>query len=315
MSVTTYETLALNWEPRSKRDHTFNLFAITVLAIFALFGFMMESVDLPKKERKIKVEVPERVAKFILDKPKVKIKQIKIELPKPKPKLKPRIERKKPEKKIELTKKQQVAKKKAEQSGLLALSKELSDLVDTSSIDTMVTSKISKSTKSLQIATVNMDNLTKGVGQGSAGISRKAYEPNVGKTKLNMQQRAIARELLTSRAVNPGVHTKNNNAAGHTRVGNYRSEEDIAYVMDKNKSKLHSIYRRARRHNPGLKGKIVLEITILPSGLVSIVKIKSSELNDPTLESRLIARIKQFDFGVLNVKKVTVTFPVEFLPS
>ena len=85
--------------------------------------------------------------------------------------------------------------------------------------------------------------------------------------------------------------------------------------MDLNKSKLHSLYRRARRHNPGLKGKIVLEITILASGKVSVVTIKSSELNDPALESRLIARVKQFDFGVQNLKTVTVTFPVEFLPS
>ena len=85
--------------------------------------------------------------------------------------------------------------------------------------------------------------------------------------------------------------------------------------MDKNKSKLHSIYRRARRSHPGLKGKIVLEITIAPSGKVLSVRIKSSELNDPKLESRLVARIKRFDFGSDSVEKVTVIFPIEFLPS
>ncbi len=85
--------------------------------------------------------------------------------------------------------------------------------------------------------------------------------------------------------------------------------------MDKNKSKLHSLYRRARRSHPGLKGKIVLEITIAPSGKVLKVRIKSSELNDPKLESRLVARIKRFDFGSYSVQKVTVTFSIEFLPS
>ena len=78
---------------------------------------------------------------------------------------------------------------------------------------------------------------------------------------------------------------------------------------------MYSIYNRARRTNPSLKGKIVLEITILPSGKVSNVKIVSSELNDKKLESRLVSRIKLFNFGARDVKAVTVTYPIEFLPS
>lgn len=85
--------------------------------------------------------------------------------------------------------------------------------------------------------------------------------------------------------------------------------------MDQCKSKLHSIYRRARRSHPGLKGKIVLEITIAPSGKVLKVRVRSSELNNPKLESRLVARDKRIDFGSSSVEKVTVTFLIEFLPS
>jgi TonB family protein len=85
--------------------------------------------------------------------------------------------------------------------------------------------------------------------------------------------------------------------------------------MDKNKSKLHALYRKARRSNPGIKGKIVLEITISPDGKVLVVNIASSELNDSKLESRIVARVKRFNFGAANVKAVTVTYPVEFLPS
>ncbi len=315
MSAITYESLALNWDPKSKRDHNFNLIATFVLTTFVAVGFFMGTFELPVEQRKIKIDVPERVAKFILERPKPKPKLKKVEPPKPKPKPRARIERQKPKKKIKLTKKQEVARKKAEQSGLLALSRELSDLVDTSSIDAMVGNRVAKSDKSKQVAMVNTGNLTKGAAKGSAGISGKTNLLKAGKTKLNDQQRAIARKLITSRAVKSGTYSKNNALTGRSRVGNYRSEEDIAYVMDKNKSKLHAIYRRARRHKPGLKGKIVLEITILPSGKVSAVTIKSSELNDPSLESSLIARIKQFNFGIQNVKAVTVTLPVEFLPS
>ena len=99
------------------------------------------------------------------------------------------------------------------------------------------------------------------------------------------------------------------------RGDNLRSEEDVAYVMDKHKSMLHSLYRRARRTHPGLKGKIILEITILPSGKVSKVRIVSSELHDKSLEQDLVARVRMFDFGSRTVEALTVTIPVEFLPS
>lgn len=93
-----------------------------------------------------------------------------------------------------------------------------------------------------------------------------------------------------------------------------RFEEDIYYVIDQNKGKLHAVYRQARRANPGLKGKIIFDITILASGQVSAVIIRSSELNDPVLEERLVSRIKSFDFGAREGGEMTVTYPVEFIP-
>lgn len=315
MTAITYRDIALNWSPRSRRDLRFNILAGSMLAGFMLFGWLLGSIDVPEEKRQAKIEVPERVAKFILEKPKPKPKPKKVEPPKPKPKPKPRVERQQPKKTVKLTKKQEVARAKAEKSGLLALSNELADLVDTSSIDSMVGKKINKSANAQQTARVDTDKLVREAGKGSAGVNDSAYLANVGSTQLTEQERAVARQLITSRAVKTGSHSKESAGSGGARIGNYRSEEDIAYVMDKNKSTLHSLYRRARRHNPGLKGKIVLEITILASGKVSDVRIKSSELNDPDLEARLLARIRQFNFGEKNVKTVTVTFPVEFLPS
>ena len=58
-----------------------------------------------------------------------------------------------------------------------------------------------------------------------------------------------------------------------------------------------------------------MPFTIQPSGQVSNVRVKSSELNDKSLEMSLIARIKQFDFGRRPVEPLTVVVPVEFLPS
>jgi len=86
-------------------------------------------------------------------------------------------------------------------------------------------------------------------------------------------------------------------------------------VFDQHKGSLYSIYNRERRKKPGLKGKIVLELTISPEGKVTAARIVSSELNDPSLERRLLARVKMFKFQEKSVEPVTVVFPVEFLPS
>jgi hypothetical protein len=45
------------------------------------------------------------------------------------------------------------------------------------------------------------------------------------------------------------------------------------------------------------------------------LRIVSSELKASDLERKLLARIKQFDFGAKDVDAITITWPVDFLPS
>lgn len=310
----TYEQIALSWHPQSRRNYYFVLFAILLLVVVFVIAEYISRVQLPEKERTVKVAVPERIAKFIAEKPKPKPKprqEVKKKPPPPKPK--PKVPRKKPKEEKKLTKAEKKARKKAEQSGLLALSEELSDLIDTSNIDKMVGGNINKSGQSQQAASVDTNVLTQNAGAGSGGASGQKLS-SVSGARLSDSERKIARELIGKRVVE-GKKSADSGTAQRARSGNIRTEEDIAYIMDRNKSKLHRIYRKARRKNLGLKGKIVIEITVAPSGKVSRVIIKSSELNDPKLEADLLARIRLFDFGAKNVKEVTITYPIEFLPS
>lgn len=174
----------------------------------------------------------------------------------------------------------------------------------------MVGNKVKSTSATSKSAIINKNILTTNTTTGSGGVSKDKYSMKISKTVLSTEEKVAFRQSL---AVNGKLRGK---TLKSERGGdNVRAEEDIIYVMDQNKGKLHTIYRRARRFHPGLKGKIILEITIAASGKVINVHIKSSELNDPKLETRLIARIRQFDFGKRNVEKVTVTFPIEFLPS
>ena len=331
MTTATYQQLALAWHPQSKSDKPFIIFAVSFVLLFVGIGLYMGSVELPPEPKRAKVVIPERVAKFILEKPKPKPKPrvIKKEPPKPKvikkdpPKDKPKVKKQQVKKEQVLTKKQEKAREVASESGLLALSNELSDLMDTSSIDAMVGNKIAKAnTNTNQASAAQRDSLlTADATKGSGGVSTaKVLNSSRSSVKLDDAQVAAAQQqLLASRNDTSLVQGKAKEEqvakADFKRTGNYRPEEDIAYVMDKNKSKLHALYRKARRSNPGIKGKIVLEITISPEGKVLVVNIASSELNDKKLESRIVARVRQFNFGAADVKSVTVTYPVEFLPS
>jgi TonB family protein len=94
-----------------------------------------------------------------------------------------------------------------------------------------------------------------------------------------------------------------------------RTDEEIQVVFDRNKAALYSIYQRALRNDPTLKGKVVLKITIAPSGQVVAASVESSDLKDPDLERKIAARVKLFDFGAKDVDQITITYPIDFLPA
>ena len=94
-----------------------------------------------------------------------------------------------------------------------------------------------------------------------------------------------------------------------------RSIEEIKLVFERNKGAIYAIYNRALRDEPALQGKVVLELKISPTGEVIDLKIISTELKAAELERKLLARIRQFDFGAKDVEMMVVTWPVDFLPS
>lgn len=342
MRALNYEDQALSWCPDNGRAQRFVIINIVVLAVVLSVGLFLSSIELPEKERMIHVSVPERVAQFILESehPKPKVSQEVISKPKtrpkqkPKPKLEPEVKREptpkpkiqlKPgitENKMQRTDVPNAARERAERSGLLALSNELADLMDTSDVSAMVGKKIRRISDTKGMAKIDTGILD--VGPKAAGAAETVMTENfsstISSTTLGTQKRVVVAPVLTVEmsvgsdlvgAQEGSVREKKSTST----PGNFRTDEDIAYVMDQNKGRLYSVYRQARRKNPGLKGRIVFDITIQASGKVSGVVIRSSELNNAKLESRLLARVKRFDFGVREGEPITVTYPVEFLPS
>lgn len=298
-----YGNLALSWTPENKLDHKFRIITWIVLILMLATGFILSVIDVPKEERRAQSVVPERIAQFIIEKEKVKK-----EVPKPEPEqvTKKRL-REKPKSKKPVTKKQKQARNIAEKSGLLALKEELSGLLETSEMSLMLAKNLSRPPSVLPgAATFDREQLFASAENDSGGISSDQYASEISSIQLSDYKIAKVKQTLGS---------STGSRKGGARKENARTREDIAIVFDQHKSGLYSSYNRARRKNPGLKGKIVLEITIAPNGKVTKVKIISSELNDVKLEKRIVARIKAFDFGVKKVETMTVIYPIEFLPS
>lgn len=323
MALATYQRLALKWQPSHREDRVFTVFAAVVVVVMLSVGFYLSSIEVPEKPREERAEVPERVAKFITqqERPKPKPPEPKPQpespVPKPAPapepkKEPPKIERERPKKQQEpLTETQQKAREKASQSGLMAHLSELNDLVDTADVSAQVRGNINKTADAQVAAGHDVDLLTSGATDSSGGVDASKYATQAGSSELGSADASATKEVL---AASDEAFSNTKKDSGASGAGRTRSEEEITLVFDRHKSQLQSIYNRARRSNPSLQGKLVLEITILPDGSVAEAKVVSTELGDKALITRLLARIRQFDFGAKDVVTATVSYPIEFMP-
>jgi len=306
MSVNSYESFALHWMQRDDNDAFFRKTYRIILAICVVMGIIVAIIDVPKPERKEREPLPPRLVKFLEEQKKAPPppKPVVKAAPKPKPKPKP-IVRPKPKPKKPVTKKQIKAREKAQKSGLLALQNELTDLIETPAVSALVSSKVSNAGK--QAAKNDTSILTANASKGSGGVSTKGLDRRVSTTAIGSRKTT----QVNSRAAVATINAEKTGKGGKAT----RSEEEIIIVMDKNKGSIFAVYNRELRRNPGLQGRVVLEITIAPSGRVTKVKVVSSELGDKKLERKLVARIKLFNFGAKKVDTVTVTYPLEFFPT
>ena len=95
-----------------------------------------------------------------------------------------------------------------------------------------------------------------------------------------------------------------------------RSIEEIKLVFERNKGAIYAIYNRALREEPGAAGQggAGAEDRAVGRGGGRAAS-SSSELKAAELERKLLARIRQFDFGAKDVDQMVVSWPVDFLPS
>jgi TonB family protein len=154
--------------------------------------------------------------------------------------------------------------------------------------------------------------ITSKVGAGSGGITSANSSRGFGTGAGSLTGHDTT-------AVTSSIARGSADARGPVRTGSSgkaaRSREEIELVFDRNKGAIYGLYNRALRERAELQGKLVLEFTVAPSGEVTMCRVVSSELNDPDLESKIVARVKLFHFEAKDVESITTTKPIDFFPS
>jgi len=197
---------------------------------------------------------------------------------------------------------------KASKSGLLANLDDLAALRDQIDLDKFAKNQ-AKTTDPGDVSMVQRSIITSKAGGTSGGISAPTSSGlAAGSGSL--------RGIYTTQVKDPNLGAGGQAA---TRGGGSgkpsRSADEIALVFTKNKGAIDAMYARALRDNPALQGKVVIELTIAPSGDITAARIISTELNAPEFETKLLARIRLFKFEAKDVAALTATKPIDFFPA
>jgi periplasmic protein TonB len=287
----------LPWSPSEEMERRFRVILRNLVIAFAIIAVIIPF--LPRRERVVNTEsLPERVVQLVLEPP-----------PPPPPPPPPKPE--KPLEKAPVTPKPVTppvdARVKASKSGLLASMDDLAALRDIN-LDKLAKNQ-PKTTDPGDVTEVTRSLITSKAGGTSGGISAPTSSGlAAGGGSLN--------GIRTAQVKDPTLAT---GSQGSTRAGGSgkasRGADEIALVFTRNKGAIDAMYARALRDNPALQGKVVIELTIAPSGDITAARVISSDLNDPEFESKLLARIRLFKFEAKDVATLTATKPIDFFPA
>ena len=262
---------------------------------------VIEEKFIPPPVLEDKVEEPKPVPEKKVEKPKPVEKKPAIKKPKPVPEFKAKEPPKPVEKKPTQAELRAKAREKAANTGLLAMSDQLSSLRQKSNTASVANLK-SGGDKATEIKRNVLAAKTNNSLSGGASVSQQAAAGGLG----GREQAAV----VVSEAAVQAVES----AQASSGYQQSRSAEEVRRVMDSNKGAIYSVYNRALRKNPTLEGTFGFSMTIEPSGAISEVTLLNSEIEDPSLEKRLLARIRMIKFEPKDVGLTEVNYSFDFLP-
>ncbi len=320
MDLPFYREYDLPWTSTSAQEQKYKRLLWTVLGVASVLGVIGWLLPLPEEDPYEVIEIPPRIAQLLLEEqplPPPPPPPPEEEEPEPEPE--DPIEEPEPEQVVETEPEPEpepepeidqteVAREQARAAFTFA--EDLTDLVDNDLLETVnddreLTASVAEADRNERAM------ITSSAGSASSGINTANMSRNTGGTQIAARN--------TTQVESPVDGIGQNAAGGARREGTSgrasRSREEIELVFDRNKGAIFALYNRALRQNPTLEGKLVLRITIAPTGEVTACEVVSSELGDPELEQRLVQRVMLFRFESRDVESITTTKPIDFFPA
>lgn len=309
ISPALYDSAVLPWAMPEEERRRLRKVVLWVFIVCLLSAIMMPLLPVPKIDREKVRELPPRLARLVLE------QRQKAQPPVPKPEAAPEVVKPTPAQPTPKPKAEPPkpavpdvarARERASRAGLLAFKNELAALRDAAALEGLTQAQ----------------PLQRGAGQQAPTPERALVVAEASKTSGGIDTAALSRDTgggalagrTGTQVASPVAATPEPTRSASARKA-ARSVEEIQLVFDRNKSAIYALYNRALRTDPTLQGKVVLRITIDPSGKVTKCEIASSELRNAELERKIVARVMLFDFGPKDVETVVVTYPIDFLPS
>lgn len=337
MSPMPFRPMVMPWNIQLDNEKRFRKTLLATMFWCVLFGTIIPMITLPILEKSSELnEIPERLVTLVKKEPFIPepvpqppVKEEKLE---PEPTKKEVSEKTaKTDKTPQQVKPQkpagggtQVARNKAQNTGVLAFKSTFSDLMDEVPVAKLGTeSRLNKNSKQIpgqarasrDLVAMEAKNATSG-GIGNLGVSRNLGNGGSGGGSGFGNAGQIG---------GVGFSRVESNVAGIGEVdgrpvsggpGPGRTDEEIQIVFDRYKATLYRIYNKELRNDPTLRGKMLLRIIIEPAGEVSFCAVESTDLGSDILVAQIVERVKRFNFGAKDdVPTTTILYPIDFLPA
>lgn len=289
-------------------DKSFQRLLFTCLGLVLVASVLVPMIELSEVPREAREQLPPQFAELILPPPPAPVPvpaapEPVVETP---PEVKPESVEPVAEAKPQTV---QQAREKAKVSGLLAFADDLKALRDEVDVKALrETSTVSRGAG--DAAQLDRSLLTAESGRTLANVNAADLSRATGGVALAGHETTVVAAPVEEEVLPVGARR-----TAPRSLDTVRSIEQVRRVFDANKGAIFSIYNRALRKNPGLAGKVVLELEISPDGRVTACKVVSTDIQDDAMLTKLVRRVQLFDFGASEVTVTRISYPVHFLPS
>jgi periplasmic protein TonB len=301
-----------------EEDQFFTRTVIGGLVLLLVLSIAIPLYQVPERSRQQQEQLPPQLARVLLEQREITPPE-PIELPEPEPEPAPEPEPEPEQQVVEASPvTPETARAQAQQAGLLAMQDELAALRQTFTVNQQAP-KLQREGQQSAVTTepqrITNPELAKTAAKAAAAVSADVARADLNRADNTALAEGELRGLAAAAPASANSGSSGNRSSNDAAMAGGRSEASIRQTLEANKSSLYTLYNRALRANPLLKGKVVFELIINPDGSLQQVNIVESELNDERLERQLTLRLQAVNFGAADVKPTRSRWTIAFLPG